>query len=121
MLEVVRRDNKRGYCRCTPGNSVDQLVSGRPGCLVRSSDPEAALSYLVEVSEDAQRSVLERAFAGDYDRVLVPWKGDGSTTESAGVDGLCLRLRAELTDPSDLLQARHSAFALSGFLRRLVS
>jgi len=71
VLRVVRRDNKRGYCKCAPGSSVDQLVRERPGCLVRSSDPSAELRYLVEVSEDSQRRVLERAFEGEFDRVLV--------------------------------------------------
>lgn len=71
VLKVVRRDNKRGYCHCAPGSSVDQLVRGRPGCLVRSSDPSAELRYLVEVSEDSQRTVLESAFEGSYDLSLV--------------------------------------------------
>jgi len=71
VLQVVRRDNKRGYCKCAPGSSVDQLVRERPGCLLRSSDPSAELRYLVEVSEEAQREVLQRAFEGDFDLTLV--------------------------------------------------
>eukprot|EP00931_Biecheleriopsis_adriatica_P010341 TRINITY_DN11141_c0_g1_i1.p1 TRINITY_DN11141_c0_g1~~TRINITY_DN11141_c0_g1_i1.p1 ORF type:complete len:902 (+),score=247.18 TRINITY_DN11141_c0_g1_i1:283-2706(+) len=85
VLQVVRRDNKRGYCKCSPGSSVDQLVRVRPGCLLRSSDPSAELRYLVEVSEDAQREVLERAFEGDYDKMLV-----------ATPSGLVLQHRDEL-------------------------
>ncbi|CAE7037459.1 rbmA [Symbiodinium natans] len=48
VLQVVRRDNKRGYCKCSADSSVDQLVRERPGCLLRSSDPDAELRYLVE-------------------------------------------------------------------------
>jgi len=70
VLRVVRRDNKRGYCHCAPGSSVDQLVRERPGCLLRSADPGAELRYLVEVSEDSQRRALEKAFDGEYDRML---------------------------------------------------
>ncbi|CAK0847003.1 unnamed protein product, partial [Prorocentrum cordatum] len=71
VLKVVRRDNKRGYCKCAPGCSVDQLVQGRPGSLLRSDDPSAELRYLVEVSEDSQRDVLMDAFEGNFDNVLV--------------------------------------------------
>lgn len=71
VLKVVRRDNKRGYCKCAPGFSVDQLVQGRPGSLLRSDDPSAELRYLVEVSEDSQRDVLVDAFEGHFDNVLV--------------------------------------------------
>eukprot|EP00439_Symbiodinium_sp_Y106_P020118 s6678_g2.t1 len=73
--EVVRRDNKRGYCKCREDSSVDQLVRQRPGCLLRSSDPDAELRYLVEVTEDSQREVLERAFDCEFDKVAV-LKGD---------------------------------------------
>jgi 3-dehydroquinate synthetase len=71
VLKVVRRDNKRGYCKCEPGSSVDQLVQNRPGCLLRSSDASAELRYLVEISEESQRKVLETAFEGAFDNVLV--------------------------------------------------
>lgn len=71
VLQVVRRDNKRGYCKCREDSSVDQLVRQRPGCLLRSSDPEAELRYLVEVTEDSQRAVLERAFDCEFDKVAV--------------------------------------------------
>ncbi|CAK0896061.1 unnamed protein product [Prorocentrum cordatum] len=56
VLKVVRRDNKRGYCKCAPGCSVDQLVQGRPGSLLRSEDPSAELRYLVEVRVAARRA-----------------------------------------------------------------
>lgn len=75
VLQVVRRDNKRGYCKCREDSSVDQLVRQRPGCLLRSSDPDAELRYLVEVTEDSQREVLERAFDCEFDKVAV-LKGD---------------------------------------------
>jgi len=84
VLQVVRRDNKRGYCKCGEGQSVDQLVRCRPGKLVRSSDPSAELRYLVEIGEDAQKVVLEKAFDGEYDRVLL---GSGDDTLSLGVRG----------------------------------
>lgn len=71
VLQVVRRDNKRGYCKCREDSSVDQLVRERPGCLLRSSDPEAELRYLVEVTEDSQRAVLERAFDCEFDKVAL--------------------------------------------------
>mmetsp|Transcript_65557 Transcript_65557/g.156724 ORF Transcript_65557/g.156724 Transcript_65557/m.156724 type:complete len:941 (+) Transcript_65557:55-2877(+) len=71
VLQVVRRDNKRGYCKCREDSSVDQLVRDRPGCLLRSDDPDAELRYLVEVTEDSQRDVLERAFDGEFDKVAV--------------------------------------------------
>jgi 3-dehydroquinate synthetase len=71
VLKVVRRDNKRGYCKCAPGSSVDQLVQSRPGCLLKSSDASAELRYLVEISEESQRKVLEEAFEGAFDNVLV--------------------------------------------------
>ena len=59
VLEVVRRDNKRGYCICSDHTkSVDQLVTGRPGKMMRSSDPNAELRYLVEVDEEWQARVL---------------------------------------------------------------
>ncbi|CAE8584323.1 unnamed protein product [Polarella glacialis] len=88
VLDVVRRDNKRGYCRCAPGSSVDQLVRERPGCLVRSDDPSAELRYLVEVSEDVQRQVLESAFEGQYDQFLV--------TSPTSSSGLALLHRSEM-------------------------
>ena len=68
VIAVVRRDNKKGYCKCGE-NSVDQLVAGRPGKMLRSLDPAAELRYLVEVDESLQREMLTRAFAGEFDRV----------------------------------------------------
>jgi len=56
---------------------VDRLHE-RPDAFLRSSDPSAELRYLVEVSEDAQRRVLERAFDGEYDKVLVCSRGAGT-------------------------------------------
>ena len=69
VLEVVRRDNKRGYCACSGcGKSVDQLVTGRPGKMMRSTDENAALRYLVEVDEEWQSRVLGMAFDGYFDK-----------------------------------------------------
>jgi hypothetical protein len=70
VLQVVRRDNKRGYCNCSdPNKSVDQLVTCRPGKMLRSDDPNAEVRYLVEVDEDWQRDVLAKAFDGYFDKV----------------------------------------------------
>ena len=70
VLKVVRRDNKRGYCACSSATaSVDQLVQERPGRMLKSSDPNAELRYLVEVPEELQARMLQRAWAGDFDRV----------------------------------------------------
>merc|ERR1712048_786613 len=70
VLSVVRRDNKRGYvASADPSKSVDQLVSGRPGKMVRSDDLNAELRYLVEVDEDWQHDVLCKAFDGEFDKV----------------------------------------------------
>jgi len=70
VLEVVRRDNKRGYCKCSdPTKSVDQLLTGRPGKMMRSANFNAELRYLVEVDEDWQKSVLGQAFDGHFDNV----------------------------------------------------
>jgi len=70
VIAVVRRDNKRGYCAGTSDSkSVDQLVAGRPGKMLRSEDANAELRYLVEVDEDMQREVLGKAFDGAFDRV----------------------------------------------------
>eukprot|EP00039_Didymoeca_costata_P017240 m.317566 g.317566 ORF g.317566 m.317566 type:complete len:579 (+) comp16511_c0_seq1:572-2308(+) len=69
VLKVVRRDNKRGYCKCGERKSVDQLVVSRPGRMVKSNDPSAALRYLVEVDEDIQAAMLSRAWDGEFDCV----------------------------------------------------
>jgi hypothetical protein len=70
VLQVVRRDNKRGYCNCSdPKKSVDQLVEIRPGKMLRSADPNAEIRYLVEVDEDWQADVLGKAFDGYFDKV----------------------------------------------------
>jgi len=49
--------------------TVDQLVNGRPGQMVRSQDKDAELRYLVEVDEDWQRKVLCQAFDCEFDKV----------------------------------------------------
>eukprot|EP00656_Telonema_subtile_P013409 TRINITY_DN16814_c0_g1_i1.p1 TRINITY_DN16814_c0_g1~~TRINITY_DN16814_c0_g1_i1.p1 ORF type:complete len:681 (+),score=172.11 TRINITY_DN16814_c0_g1_i1:469-2511(+) len=70
VLEVVRRDNKRGYCHCSDASkSVDQLVTGRPGKMMRSTDSNAELRYLVEVDEEWQARVLGMAYDGLFDKV----------------------------------------------------
>lgn len=70
VLQVVRRDNKRGYCMCSdPKKSVDQLVTCRPGKMLRSDDPNAEVRYLVEVDEEWQGAVLAQAFDGYFDKV----------------------------------------------------
>ena len=70
VLKVVRRDNKRGYCNCSdPKKSVDQLVTCRPGKMLKSEDPNAAIRYLVEVDEEWQGNVLAKAFEGYFDNV----------------------------------------------------
>jgi len=128
VLKVVRRDNKRGYCKCAAGSSVDQLVRNRPGCLLRSSDPSAELRYLVEVSEESQRAVLEKAFDGAYDRVLrAQLDGDtvqkpecGSEGEESGAH-LSFALRSDCCDAaaSSPASATHAAEALAGLLQCL--
>jgi len=69
VLKVVRRDNKRGYTACGCGKSVDQLVCGRPGKMLKSDDYNAELRYLVEVDEQWQERVLSLAFDGAFDKV----------------------------------------------------
>jgi hypothetical protein len=70
VLDVVRRDNKRGYIACADcTKSVDQLVTGRLGKMMRSTDKNAELRYLVEVDEDWQKRVLGMAFDGKFDKV----------------------------------------------------
>jgi len=70
VLRVVRRDNKRGYvASADPSKSVDQLVTGRPGRMLRSGDQSAELRYLVEVDEQWQHDVLCRAYDGYFDRI----------------------------------------------------
>lgn len=70
VLAVVRRDNKRGYCKCEDGvESVDQLVVGRPGKMVKSTDAAAELRYLITINEKLQRNVLSKAFDGEFDKV----------------------------------------------------
>jgi 3-dehydroquinate synthetase len=93
VLSVVRRDNKRGYCCSSDAcKSVDQLVTGRPGQMLRSADSAAELRYLVEVDEDWQRLVLRQAFAGSFDKVVDLREGGlcfvpcGEAVESCSAD-----------------------------------
>merc|ERR1712038_1511986 len=77
ILQVVRRDNKRGYCNCSdPKKSVDQLVTCRPGKMLSSNDPNAEIRYLVEVDEAWQGDVLGKAFDGYFDKVADLEKGE---------------------------------------------
>ena len=77
VLQVVRRDNKRGYCNCSdPKKSVDQLVTCRPGKMLRSDDPNAEIRYLVEVDEEWQGAVLAQAFDGYFDKVADLQEGE---------------------------------------------
>jgi len=70
VLAVVRRDNKRGYCKCEDGvESVDQLVVGRPGRMVKSADAAAELRYLITINEQLQRNVLSKAYDCEFDKV----------------------------------------------------
>ncbi len=70
VLQVVRRDNKRGYCKSSdPKKSVDQLVASRPGKMLASKDPNAEIRYLVEVDEEWQGKVLGQAYDGFFDKV----------------------------------------------------
>ena len=77
VLQVVRRDNKRGYCNCSdPCKSVDQLVTKRPGKMLGSKDPNAEIRYLVEVDEEWQERVLGKAFEGEFDKVADLHEGE---------------------------------------------
>jgi len=110
VLKVVRRDNKRGYCSCSdPKKSVDQLVACRPGKMLSSEDPNAEVRYLVEVDEDWQKAVLEKAFEGYFDRSadLVDGEikfvqesctnsGKGAYKYSTSSNGVASYIRAEL-------------------------
>merc|ERR1712039_589913 len=93
VLAVVRRDNKRGYvASADPSKSVDQLVAGRPGKMVKADDVNAELRYLVEVDERWQHDVLCRAFDCEFDMVAdlvgneVAFISAGSACQSRSVD-----------------------------------
>ena len=87
VLQVVRRDNKRGYCKSSdPKKSVDQLVTCRPGKMLSSPDPNAAMRYLVEVDEEWQRNVLAEAFDGNFDKVADLRNGELIFIPSAKVE-----------------------------------
>jgi 3-dehydroquinate synthetase len=102
VLNVVRRDNKRGYVTSAdPSKSVDQLVSQRPGRMARSDDKNAELRYLVEVDEDWQREVLLDAFNGEFDKVADLQGGNlvfvnASSTCQSGIEEVADKLYAEL-------------------------
>ena len=84
VLQVVRRDNKRGYCNCSdPSKSVDQLVTCRPGKMLGSPDPNADVRYLVEVDEEWQKDVLAKAFDGYFDKVADLREGKLEFVESS--------------------------------------
>ncbi len=92
VLKVVRRDNKRGYCQCSDTASVDQLVVGRCGKMLRSRDTNAELRYLVQVPETMQEEMLRRAWNGDFDLcadlvdeelVFVPYREDNRYASSS--------------------------------------
>lgn len=105
VLQVVRRDNKRGYCNCSdPNKSVDQLVTGRPGKMLRSDDPNAEVRYLVEVDEEWQKNVLEKAFDGYFDKVADLQNGK-----------LHFRSSAPITKNRDLLSS--SSAEVASFIR----
>jgi len=86
VIAVVRRDNKRGYCACDdPTKSVDQLVTERPGKMLRSDDANAELRYLVEVDEEWQANVLRRAWSGEFDNIAdINEEGELTFVESEG-------------------------------------
>ena len=105
VLQVVRRDNKRGYCNCSdPQKSVDQLVTCRPGKMLKSDDPNAEVRYLVEVDEEWQKNVLELAFDGYFDKVADLQDGK-----------LRFRSSAPITKNRDLL--RSSSREVAAFIR----
>lgn len=102
VLAVIRKDNKRGYCKCSgPAMSVDQLVCDRPGKMLKSNDHAASLRYLVEVAEEQQKDVLGRAFDLEFDhfadletvtsegqKYLVFKKNRGNTSSDASVHSI---------------------------------
>jgi 3-dehydroquinate synthetase len=105
VLQVVRRDNKRGYCNCSdPKKSVDQLVTCRPGKMLKSDDPNAEVRYLVEVDEDWQKNVLAKAFDGYFDKVADLQNGEIQFLSSAPV-----------TRNKNILQSRSKSVA--GYIR----
>ena len=102
VLRVVRRDNKRGYCACSSSTaSVDQLVAGRPGKMLRSADPAAELRYLVEVDEALQVTVLQRAWEGEFDLVAdLPAEEGGEVVFRKLVEGAHPDDKAAYATPS---------------------
>ena len=81
MLGGVRLDNKRGYVDCADSTkSVDQLVTRRPGQMLRSDDHNAEVRYLVPVEESWQQAVLESAFDLEFDNVAHLDRSSGKIT-----------------------------------------
>ena len=102
VLQVVSRDNKRGYCNCcNPRKSVDQLVTSRPGKMLRSDDPNAEIRYLVEVDKDWQKQVLELAFDGYFDKIADLQNGE-----------LCFHSAAPITKDQSFLRSSSKEVAI---------
>ena len=81
VLGGVRLDNKRGYVECADcTKSVDQLVTRRPGQMLRSDDANAEVRYLVPVEESWQQAVLESAFDLEFDNVAHLDRASGKLT-----------------------------------------
>lgn len=90
VLQVVRRDNKRGYCNCSdPKRSIDQLVTCRPGKMLKADDPNAEVRYLVEIDETWQGQVLTMAFNGDFDMVADLQDGEMTFLKKKGAQNPC--------------------------------
>ncbi len=107
VLQVVRRDNKRGYCNCSdPTKSVDQLVTCRPGKMLRSDDPNAEVRYLVEVDEEWQKKVLEKAFDGYFDKVADLRDGKLTFQSAAPITKNCDLLRSSSKEVATYIRSR---------------
>lgn len=104
VLRVVRRDNKRGYCNCSdPTRSIDQLVTCRPGKMLRADDPNAEVRYLVELDESWQRAVLTRAFEGAFDMVADLQDGEIAFLRKSAAKNPC---KAKSTDVARHIRKR---------------
>jgi len=111
VLQVVRRDNKRGYCKSSDkSKSVDQLVTRRPGKMLASPDPNAEIRYLVEVDEDWQRSVLDKAFDGYFDKVADLQNGELTFVPTESVTR-----KSELKSESTVVAAHIRSCILSAY------
>ena len=70
VLQVVRRDNKSGYCNyCDPKKPVDQVVTNRPSKMLGSNNPNTEVRYLGEIDEEWQKRALLKPFEGEFDKV----------------------------------------------------